>query len=117
MSGTERTPAMSFNGGRLLQRRNDFGLKQEQLAIMIGGSQSQISRYESGQDNPSTEVLIGLADALDTTTDYLLDRTDEPGRPIFHVTDLDEDEHLLLRAFRAKSPEGRRQALRVLQAL
>ncbi|MET1032229.1 helix-turn-helix domain-containing protein, partial [Domibacillus tundrae] len=36
-----------------------------------------ISNYENGHSTPSNEMLKDLADILDTTTDYLLGRTNK----------------------------------------
>lgn len=38
----------------------------------VNEDQTGISRYERGENKPTTEVLSKLANALDTTTDYLM---------------------------------------------
>ena len=50
-------------------------ISQISLSIDVGVAQETISSYERGKSLPSADVLIKLADRLDTSTDYLLDRT------------------------------------------
>lgn len=58
------------------------GLRQDQLAAYVGVSNKQISLIETGRRNPSVEVLKALADALGTTTDYLLGRGKDNERSV-----------------------------------
>lgn len=67
---------------RIQERRKALSLSQEDLAEVIGTNQKQISKYETGKNDPTGDVLIALADALDTTVDYLLGRTNTPDRPL-----------------------------------
>lgn len=57
---------------RLKQLRTDKKISQNELATNIGVHVTNISRYERGENKPTTEVLTKLANALDTTTDYLM---------------------------------------------
>jgi transcriptional regulator with XRE-family HTH domain len=66
---------------RVRQLREAKDWSQGRLATYSGVSRAQISRIESGQRRPSAEVLMKLAKALDTTTDYLLGLTDDPRKP------------------------------------
>lgn len=61
---------------RLKTIRKLRGYSQEELAEKINTTKSTISNYENGHSSPSTDTLIRLADVLNTTTDYLLGRTD-----------------------------------------
>src|SRR5699024_2313302 len=58
--------------------RNQRKLSQEELAKKINTTKSTISNYENRYSTPSNEVLRDLANILNTTTDYLLGRTDNP---------------------------------------
>jgi transcriptional regulator with XRE-family HTH domain len=58
----------------LKKRRKELGLTQNQLSELTGIAQNDISRYESGRMNPTVDNLIQLADVLNVTTDYLLER-------------------------------------------
>ncbi len=43
---------------------------------MLGMSQTGYSKYETGENDIPTSILLKLADIYGTTTDYLLGRTD-----------------------------------------
>lgn len=50
---------------------------QLKVQMDTGISQSILSKYERGDLMPTTENLMILADYYKTSTDYLMDRTDE----------------------------------------
>ncbi|MBQ2959876.1 MAG: helix-turn-helix transcriptional regulator [Oscillospiraceae bacterium] len=62
---------------RLRDLREDRDLTQKQLAEMLGMSQTGYSKYETGENDIPTAILIKLADYYDTTTDYILGRTNK----------------------------------------
>ena len=62
---------------RIRDLREDRDMTQKQIAQMLGMSQTGYSKYETGENDIPTQVLIKLADFYQTTTDYLLGRTDE----------------------------------------
>ena len=66
-----------MNISRLREIREDKGLSQIQIAKLLKINQSQYSRYEMGLNNIPVEKLNTLADFYNTSTDYLLYRTDE----------------------------------------
>lgn len=66
---------MSF-GKRLMEVRKERGLSQEDLATLIGTKGPAIGRYERGAANPTIEVAMRLADALDISLDYLVGKVD-----------------------------------------
>lgn len=51
---------------KLIETRLKKGLSQSDLAGRIGTKQSAISRFESGNYNPTVSFLYKVADALDT---------------------------------------------------
>ena len=58
---------------RLKEKRMEAGLTQVQLAEKAGVTARTIQNYELGNRNPSNmEVIQKIADALNTTTEYLL---------------------------------------------
>ena len=57
---------------RLRQLRLNRGLRQEQVAKLIGANKSAISTYENDTRQPSFEILVGLANLYRVSTDYLL---------------------------------------------
>ena len=63
---------------RIRDLRTDRDLTQTQVAQMLGMSQTGYSKYETGENDIPTAVLIKLADFYNVTTDSLLGRTDKP---------------------------------------
>ena len=57
--------------------REDRDLTQTQIADMLSMSQTGYSKYETGENDIPTRVLIALADFYGTSVDYLLGRVDE----------------------------------------
>ena len=62
---------------RIRDLREDHDLTQMQVAQLLGMSQTGYSKYETGENDIPTAVLIKLADFYETSTDYLLGRTDK----------------------------------------
>ena len=62
---------------RIRDLREDRDLTQKQVAQMLGMSQTGYSKYETGENDIPTAVLLKLADFYQTSTDYLLGRTDK----------------------------------------
>lgn len=63
---------------RIRDMREDHDLTQRQVAAILQMPQPQYNRYEQGLRDVPTTVLIKLADLADlyeTSTDYLLGRT------------------------------------------
>ena len=65
---------------RIRDLREDSDLNQTTVARMLGMSQTGYSKYETGENDIPTEVLIKLAEFYDTSIDYLLGVTDNPER-------------------------------------
>lgn len=59
-------------GERIKTLRTGKKMTQQQLADQVALTYIQIGRYETQKSNPSSDVLQRLAQALDTTTDYLM---------------------------------------------
>ena len=57
---------------RLRELRLSKGLRQEQVAKLIGVNKSAISTYENDTRQPSFEILVRLANLYRVSTDYLL---------------------------------------------
>lgn len=60
------------NLNNLLKEKN---ITQLNLSMKVGITQETISAYINGKAKPSADTLIKLADYFNTTTDYILDRT------------------------------------------
>ncbi len=62
---------------RIRDLREDSDFTQQQVADYLEMKQPQYNRYEKGYRDIPSDVLIALADLYNTTTDYILGRTDE----------------------------------------
>ncbi len=65
---------------RIRDLREDRDLNQTQVAKMLNMSQTGYSKYETGENDIPTEILIKLAEFYNTSIDYLLNQTDNPAR-------------------------------------
>ncbi len=57
---------------RIRDLREDKDLNQTQVAKMLGMSQTGYSKYETGENDIPTAILIKLARFYNTSIDYLL---------------------------------------------
>lgn len=69
---------MNILGMRIKERREAKGWTQEQLASAIKVGRSAVGDYETGRKSPRYDRLDQIANLLNTSTDYLLGRTDNP---------------------------------------
>ena len=60
---------------RIRDLREDKDLNQTQVAKMLGMSQTGYSKYETGENDVPTAVLIKLANFYNTSIDYILGQT------------------------------------------
>lgn len=60
---------------RIRNMREDRDMNQTQVAKMLGMSQTGYSKYETGENDIPTGILIKLAEFYDTSIDYLLGQT------------------------------------------
>ena len=63
---------------RIRDLREDKGLNQTQIARILSMSQTGYSKYETGENDIPTQVLIKLARFYNTSIDYLLGETNDP---------------------------------------
>lgn len=61
---------------RIRNLREDADLKQTQVAEHLGMSQTGYSKYETGENDIPSQILIKLAKLYHTSVDYLLGLTD-----------------------------------------
>ncbi len=64
-------------GDRIKDLRSAKKMTQTQLAELVGLTYIQIGRYETKKSNPSSDVLKKLAKAFDTTTDFLMNGSND----------------------------------------
>ncbi len=95
---------------RLRTLRLKHQLTMKALGERLNIAPSTISGYENGNRKPDIDTLKLLADVFDTSTDYLIGRTNDPSPPskqndgfLYGETMTDEEIHFLkesLAAFR-----------------
>ena len=61
---------MRYN--RIRDLREDKDMNQTQIAKMLGMSQTGYSKYETGENDIPTSILIKLARFYDTSIDYFI---------------------------------------------
>lgn len=66
---------------RIRDLREDRDLSQRELAELLGMSQTGYSKYETGENDIPIQILVRLAGIYHTSTDYLLELTDDPAPP------------------------------------
>ena len=97
-------------GDRIKELRQQQKMTQGDLAAKVGLSYIQIGRYEKHKSKPSAAVLQKLADALNTSADYLMNGdsqeiasariTDRGLLELFQAVDvLDEADKELVKTF------------------
>ncbi len=62
---------------RLKELREDHDWYQKEVAEKLGMKQQQYQRYENGTTELSITLLNILAEIYETSTDYIIGRTDE----------------------------------------
>ena len=65
---------------RIRDLREDMDLTQTELGKIIGMSQTGYSKYETGENDIPTAILIKLARFYNTSIDYLLGETNNSKR-------------------------------------
>lgn len=62
---------------RLKELREDYDLTQAQISKYLNMSQTGYSKYETGENDVPTKILIELAKFYNTSVDYLLELTND----------------------------------------
>ena len=65
---------------RIRDLREDKDLTQTEIAKMLGMSQTGYSKYETGENDIPTLILIRLSRFYEVSIDYLLGETNNPKR-------------------------------------
>lgn len=67
---------------RIRDLREDRDHTQQQVADYLNMHRSVYRRYENGEREIPVWAVVKLADLYNTSTDYLLGRTNDPAPPI-----------------------------------
>jgi transcriptional regulator with XRE-family HTH domain len=99
-------------GQRIKQRRKQLNMSAEELAAKIGRSPATMYRYEKGDiDKMDSSVLLPIADALLTTSVYLMGWSDDSS----DYTALSELELRFITAIRYADTHDIENALLILE--
>ncbi len=102
---------------RLKELREWKGLTQNEVANAVGGTQSNLAKWEKEKVQPAADMIIKLADFFEVSTDYLLGREDDFGNITMQSSasspigeKLTDNERTLLNWFRGLPSEKARAA-------
>lgn len=109
-------------GQRIKLARKSAGLTQKELGQKLGITYQTVAQWENNLRNPKYETLMRIAEALDSTIDFLLGFTDSPDtriatqgdidrldhEPVFTVGNLSKDEAEMIEKFKRLPPKERK---------
>ncbi|MGN0470673.1 MAG: helix-turn-helix domain-containing protein [Acutalibacteraceae bacterium] len=70
---------------KIKELRKRAGMTQSELASKLGISPSAVGMYEQGRREPDSETMLKLCSIFDTTSDFLLGKSDKPDRRTFSM--------------------------------
>ena len=94
----------SMIGKRMKEVRKLRGYTQEDIANKLAVSVSAVKKWEQDKTDPNTALFVELADYLDVSLDYLLNRSDDLSR----IPTVEND---LLDSFRQLDEAGQNEVL------
>ena len=92
---------------RIQELREEYDMKQTDLADRVGVAANTLSNYENGNRQPSFETIHKICKVFGVPMDYLL------GYSEIRTYGVTEEEHALIRAYNAADPD-RQEAVRVM---
>ena len=109
----------TYTGDMIRKCRTEKGLTQKKLGELCGIADSNIRKYESGNQNPKIETLQKIADALDIpvnrllagkiiTRDELKEKLSEYG--LTHLVPDTEEERIVLENCKRLNETGKKEA-------
>lgn len=107
---------METIGERIKTLREIRKMTQVRLALELGVTQETISGYETGRIRPSYDILVKMANCLNTSLDYLLGRTENILLSDYYKK-LTEQENRLLHYFNLLSSQNRERVIGYIDAL
>lgn len=116
----------TYTGDMIRKCRTEKGLTQKKLGELCGISDSNIRKYESGNQNPKIETLQKIADALDIPVNRLLagkiisrdelkEKLSEYG--LTHLVPDTEEERTVLENCKKLNETGKKEAAKRVEEL
>lgn len=104
---------------RIRELRESKGLNMKETARLLGMPYTTYVNYEKDQREPTSEVLIQLADFFETSVDYLVGRTNfspivSSPRVFPSCFSIEPEEEKMIVKFRALDERGKSAVLNVL---
>ena len=82
----------TINIVRLTEQRKKMGITKMEAAKRMRLSQPAYVRYENGTRTPSIQTIIIMANVLNTSVEYLTNKTDNPSPNFFIINKQDNPE-------------------------
>lgn len=116
----------TYTGDMIRKCRTEKGLTQKKLGELCGIADSNIRKYESGNQNPKIETLQKIADALDIPVNRLLagkiisrdelkEKLSEYG--LTHLVPDTEEERIVLENCKKLNETGKKEAAKRVEEL
>ena len=116
----------TYTGDMIRKCRTEKGLTQKKLGELCGIADSNIRKYESGNQNPKIETLQKIADALDIPVNRLLagkiingdelkEKLSEYG--LTHLVPDTEEERIVLENCKRLNETGKKEAAKRVEEL
>ena len=116
----------TYTGDMIRKYRTEKGLTQKKLGELCGIADSNIRKYESGNQNPKIETLQKIADALDIPVNRLLagkiisrdelkEKLSEYG--LTHLVPDTEEERIVLENCNKLNEAGKKEAAKRVEEL
>jgi transcriptional regulator with XRE-family HTH domain len=80
----QREASISCTNERLTRLMKERGVTLPALAASVRIQQGTLENFRGGHRNLPSDVLAAMAEQLGTSTDYLMDRSDDP-RPLAEI--------------------------------
>ncbi|MEE0999809.1 MAG: helix-turn-helix transcriptional regulator [Treponemataceae bacterium] len=90
------------------------GISQKELAQIAGVTEAAVSHYISGDRAPRGAILLKIANALGTTTDFLLSISEKEDNSISSENEIENSFRLLARNANKISLEQKEKFLKLL---
>ena len=116
---TERGDYMATRiGERIMERRQQLGLTQEELAFRMGyKTKSAINKIELGINDVSQSKVIKFADVLQTSVAYLMAWDEQQEKPTVQDDGLTKNRRILIDFAKSVPEEKLEKVLRLMQVI
>ena len=102
-------------GNRLRIARENAGLKQDDVAKVIGSTFQKVSSFETGRTRIDLETLVILCDLYKTNADYILNPELNRTSPERHSPVGTRKDDRLIKLWRQLPPEKQQKMLNIIE--